>query len=219
VAGHVRQGLNDAGFVTQKTEGFGRKAEMLTGYRPGNWQPVFKNKTSVAVLGTGVAGMACARALQRRDLDVRLISNDHPNAASNIPHLTTCAQLGLHSETRYQFSLSANEYVQYANSNFNTCGLHWHSNNASQSARMANIADQFPDDFMKSEAGSVHFRNAGWLRNEIPDISIHHKSRVEEIRYLDGLWEIYSDNGKLVTRVNHLVSRWECKRQKSSMFP
>lgn len=203
VAGHVRQGLSDAGFNTRKAEGFGSKAEMLNGNRPGRWQPQSKNKTSVAVLGSGIAGMGCARALQRRDLDVQLISNELPNAASNIPHLATYPQLGLRNETRYQFSLSANEYVQHANSTFNPCGLHWYSNNASQCARMAKITDQFPDEFMKSEAGSVHFLKAGWLRNEIPDV--HHKSNVKKIRYLDGLWEIYSENGKLVTRVEQLV--------------
>lgn len=205
VAGHVRQGLNDAGFDTRKSQGFGNKAEMLSGNRPGSWQRDTKNKARVAVLGSGIAGIACIEALQRRHMEVQLISNDHPNTASNIPHLAIYPQLGLRRETRYQFSLSANEYVQHENTKFNHNELYWTSKNSSQLARMIRIADQFPDEYMKGETNCVHFLKAGWMSHDVPDGSIHHISTVKKIESIDGQWEIYTEDGKLITRVDHLV--------------
>lgn len=205
VAGHVRQGLNNAGFDTRKSKGFGNKAEMLTGNRPGIWQADTRMRTSVAVIGSGIAGTTCVEALNRRHLEVQLISNDHPNAASNIPHLAIYPQLGLRCETRYQLSLSAFEYVQHENPRFKHKGLDWHSKSPSQRARMSRIADQFPDEYMSSEADSVHFPSAGWLSHETPDGSIHFKGDVKEVKSIDGQWEIYTSEGRLITRVDHVI--------------
>lgn len=209
VAGHVRQGLNHAGFDTWKSKGFGTKAQMLVGKRPGHWQPKRKSQARVAVLGSGIAGMACVRALQRRDLEVQLISNVHANAASNIPHLACYPQLGLRNETRYQFSLSACQYAQHANSGFNPVELHWRSGNAARQARMRQIADQFPDDYITrdstSDDPSVRFLKAGWIANNVPDESIHHKADVRKFSSTGDHWKIYGKKGRLITQVDHLV--------------
>lgn len=65
-AGHVRRGLETAGFDIQRVPGFGRKREMITGVRHG--QAIRKSLASrhIAVIGAGIAGACVAAGLRRR---------------------------------------------------------------------------------------------------------------------------------------------------------
>ncbi len=80
VATAVREGLSRAGFVTEKTAGYGRKKAMLTGhFAPRGPVPASSTKPGrerrAIVLGAGLAGTACCERLAGRGWDVTLI--DH----------------------------------------------------------------------------------------------------------------------------------------------
>ncbi|WLI77891.1 bifunctional tRNA (5-methylaminomethyl-2-thiouridine)(34)-methyltransferase MnmD/FAD-dependent 5-carboxymethylaminomethyl-2-thiouridine(34) oxidoreductase MnmC [Kosakonia sp. H02] len=84
-AGFVRRGLQDAGFTMQKSKGFGRKREMLTGVMenplaPAPRAPWFARsgtaKREVALIGGGVASALLSLALLRRGWQVTLYCAD-----------------------------------------------------------------------------------------------------------------------------------------------
>ena len=84
-AGFVRRGLQEAGFSMQKTKGFGRKREMLTGQRnisqPASvsapWFARTGSETAeAAIIGGGVASALLSLALLRRGWSVTLYCED-----------------------------------------------------------------------------------------------------------------------------------------------
>jgi tRNA 5-methylaminomethyl-2-thiouridine biosynthesis bifunctional protein len=88
-AGFVRRGLIEAGFCMQKSKGFGRKREMLTGYRDDS-QPALatapwfartgSEARETAIIGGGVASALLALALLRRGWQVSLYCEDEAPA-------------------------------------------------------------------------------------------------------------------------------------------
>lgn len=96
VAGHVRRGLQAAGFRVDKVPGYGRKRECLRGIlaRPAaglppvefrqNWDLSDKRPgppTSALVLGAGLAGCTAAAALARRGIAVTVVEQDATGGA------------------------------------------------------------------------------------------------------------------------------------------
>ena len=65
-AGHVRRGLEAAGFAITRAPGFGRKREMIVGTRRGDAPPPAAPPRRVAVIGSGIAGASVAAGLRRR---------------------------------------------------------------------------------------------------------------------------------------------------------
>ncbi|MFN6962077.1 MAG: tRNA (5-methylaminomethyl-2-thiouridine)(34)-methyltransferase MnmD, partial [Rhodocyclaceae bacterium] len=74
VAGDVRRNLSAAGFTLERRPGFGAKREMLVGRYTGG--AVLPAPTSsgkrIAVIGAGIAGLACAERLAARGCEVTL---------------------------------------------------------------------------------------------------------------------------------------------------
>lgn len=84
VAGAVRRGLAERGFVVDKRPGHGRKRERLEARRPG--PAPARRRASVAVVGAGVAGAALARAFHALGVTPVVIEADRPGAgASGFP--------------------------------------------------------------------------------------------------------------------------------------
>ena len=82
-AGFVRRGLQQAGFAMQRVPGFGRKREMLTGVTEGVWQARSRAELSAIVIGAGLAGASCARALADQGVEVTVLDpRGIANAAS-----------------------------------------------------------------------------------------------------------------------------------------
>ncbi len=79
-AGHVRRGLEQAGFQVSKSPGFGLKREMLQGRLPGS-PPARSIPATAIVIGGGVAGCAAASALAMRGVSVKLIDRSPALAA------------------------------------------------------------------------------------------------------------------------------------------
>jgi len=66
-AGHVRRGLEAAGFAITRRPGFGRKREMITGIRSGGVATGLQHPPrQVVVIGGGIAGASVAAGLRRR---------------------------------------------------------------------------------------------------------------------------------------------------------
>lgn len=84
-AGHVRRGLQEAGFAMEKREGFGRKRECLRGrieqppepeHGVTPWDRCAPNSVQrVVVVGAGLAGAHVARALAQRGLKVSVLES------------------------------------------------------------------------------------------------------------------------------------------------
>lgn len=76
-AGAVKRGLEAAGFHVEKTQGFGRKRDMLTGYKKEPFtpdqtafaSPLPKKATSIGIIGGGVAGCSIAHHLKQQGFD------------------------------------------------------------------------------------------------------------------------------------------------------
>ncbi|WP_342324228.1 bifunctional tRNA (5-methylaminomethyl-2-thiouridine)(34)-methyltransferase MnmD/FAD-dependent 5-carboxymethylaminomethyl-2-thiouridine(34) oxidoreductase MnmC [Kosakonia sp. BYX6] len=88
-AGFVRRGLQEAGFTVQKSKGFGRKREMLTGVMENALSPAPRapwfarsgtTQREVALIGGGVASALLSLALLRRGWQVTLYCADEAPA-------------------------------------------------------------------------------------------------------------------------------------------
>ena len=81
VAGAVRRGLSERGFVVEKRAGHGRKRERLEGSLPGARAP--EPPPSVAIIGAGVAGAALARAFAALGLPCAVVEATGPGAGGS----------------------------------------------------------------------------------------------------------------------------------------
>lgn len=78
-AGHVRRGLNKAGYAMKRAPGYGRKREMLVGARLGCSPEISRSgrgKTySAIVIGAGIAGIGAAWRLAQQGRDVVVLES------------------------------------------------------------------------------------------------------------------------------------------------
>lgn len=128
--GDVRRLLVNAGFNMRKTQGFGRKLEMLAGELPKGPQmgagENLRPPHSVAIIGAGVAGTLLARNLAERGLAVTLIdqTSDAGMAASGNCQGALYVKLGVEFNDQAKLGLSSLLFSQryYAQSG----GHCWH---------------------------------------------------------------------------------------------
>lgn len=82
VAGHVRRGLEAAGFAVSRQPGFAGKRQRLEAVFPGEAaDPPLAGP--VAVIGAGIAGASLVRALKAQGADVRLFDAAGPGAGAS----------------------------------------------------------------------------------------------------------------------------------------
>ena len=81
VAGAVRRGLSERGFVVEKRAGHGRKRERLEARLPG--APAPEAPPSVAIVGAGIAGAALARAFAAFGLPCTVVEQAAPGAGGS----------------------------------------------------------------------------------------------------------------------------------------
>ena len=95
-AGVVRRSLQELGFEVKKQKGFGRKREMITAsmptttHQPSAWHnpaPCYHGQQQAVIIGAGIAGVSCARALATRGWQVTIIdkADNAMQAASGNP--------------------------------------------------------------------------------------------------------------------------------------
>lgn len=203
-AGGVRRGLEHAGFTTRKIAGFGRKKEMLSANRPGNWQPTQSRSNSITIVGAGLAGIFCAEALTRRGIEFQIIDGGEPGP-STIPQLAVMPQLALAPEPRYRFSFAACHYMQSAPGYYKT-GVYRLGQDDKEIERLQKIAAQFPDHIIESLDDRMVMHEAGWLafeetKRSIIDGVTH--AQISSIQH-DGQWHcLEGDN--VITSSDHLI--------------
>ncbi|MNH53430.1 tRNA 5-methylaminomethyl-2-thiouridine biosynthesis bifunctional protein MnmC [compost metagenome] len=82
VAGAVRRGLAEHGFVVEKKPGHGRKRERLEAHLPSP-PPAPRAQPHVAVVGAGIAGASVARALIAGGARVTVVEAERPGAGGS----------------------------------------------------------------------------------------------------------------------------------------
>lgn len=83
-AGSVRRALSSAGFLVTKVPGFGGKRERIQAvFEPHSLKNPHRAPLHTAVIGAGLAGAACARALARRGLHVTLFEQSMPASGAS----------------------------------------------------------------------------------------------------------------------------------------
>jgi len=174
VSGNLRRGLTSLGFTIEKKQGFGRKLEMLTA-RLNNLhsrvRPRLKktSKTHVTIIGSGIAGLACAKALLKRGFQVQMIDQlDKPVAgASSIAQLAVYPHISVRPDPFSLFSLSAFQY-SIREQHCKISGYIRYPGNKDEAARFQRISDQFPSHFIASEnsnnSACLIYKQGAWLR-------------------------------------------------------
>ncbi|HJN37450.1 MAG TPA: tRNA (5-methylaminomethyl-2-thiouridine)(34)-methyltransferase MnmD [Gammaproteobacteria bacterium] len=81
-AGMVKRGLRDNGFIVEKVPGFDQKKHRLQGNFTQRKRPKSSVPTSVAVVGAGLAGAACAYTFAKHNVTVDIF-DQNPQAAMN----------------------------------------------------------------------------------------------------------------------------------------
>lgn len=110
VAGHVRQGLIDAGFKVEKREGFGRKRHRLEAVFPG--EPIAEGRTSTpTIIGAGIAGASLVKAFARRGIIPNVIHDSTHKAASHNAAALIKPRLDLQDRPESRFFLSSYLYA------------------------------------------------------------------------------------------------------------
>lgn len=114
VAGHVRRGLSEAGFLVEKKPGFGRKRERLEAVYQGEIPQVAPPLISAPIIiGGGIAGASLARGFLRRGIMPVLIDPEPAleSAASGNPAALIMPRLDLQDRPESRFFLSAYLYA------------------------------------------------------------------------------------------------------------
>ena len=148
VAGDVRRGLDAAGFGLVREAGYGRKAEMLRGALPGQWQPRRLDRSPVGIIGAGLAGLHCTLALARRGIPTTCFEQaESPlSAASCVPRLAVSPRLSVRPDNNSLFSLAAFHYAMQSGQVVRS-GYCRYAPRTRDNARFERIAEQFPEDF------------------------------------------------------------------------
>ncbi len=177
-AGSVRQCLADAGFHVKKCRGFGRKRDMLTGFKPlkgppssgksganGGRPASFGVDQRIAIIGGGIAGAALAAGLSLRGACPHIIeAGDRLAAASSGNRLALqISRLSVDHNIASRMSADCLSYASRTSDMANAdisrkvISLDWPEREA---VRQAKFRTQFwPDDLMQfvdAEAASEH---------------------------------------------------------------
>lgn len=148
-AGTVRRGLQAAGFVVEKSAGFGRKRTMLKGHLPGEDVSSGTRDRRAIVIGAGIAGCASSHALAARGWEVTLIERHATVAAeaSGNPAAMLYPRLAAQPTRMSRLALGAFLYLdrlldqlELAPTDFDRCGLLQLAFNARERARHEAIA-------------------------------------------------------------------------------
>jgi tRNA 5-methylaminomethyl-2-thiouridine biosynthesis bifunctional protein len=225
-AGFVRRGLMDAGFSMARQSGFGRKREMLVGELAGAaWCPALPEAPGVIIVGAGLAGATCARALARQGVAVTVIEQGEiaGGASGNLA--------GVVYTSPSAFPTAQNRF--YQSSFFHA--LHWlereqfprephqggltgviqypKDERLAEKATAALHSGLWPADELSGldgVQGGLHFRRGGYLSPpswcqhllDHPLIRMVH-TRVNALEH-DQRWRLHSDDGQTLT-ADHVV--------------
>ncbi|TKB53920.1 bifunctional tRNA (5-methylaminomethyl-2-thiouridine)(34)-methyltransferase MnmD/FAD-dependent 5-carboxymethylaminomethyl-2-thiouridine(34) oxidoreductase MnmC [Ferrimonas aestuarii] len=188
-AGHVRRGLEEAGFSVNKDVGYGVKREMIYGrFLTPREASSSELDGDVAIIGAGIAGAQLALSLCQRGIKVSLFSEDiapadgaSGNRQGAIYPLMNLAEDGLSQFYQQSYLLSRariNRLAKHHPFDFDWCGVLQLSQNAKDADKLARIANSpFPTELVhqvtKEQAshiadlplnrGGLYFPYGGWV--------------------------------------------------------
>ncbi|MBD3645922.1 MAG: FAD-dependent oxidoreductase, partial [Pseudomonadales bacterium] len=228
-AGHVRRGLATAGFEVKRVAGFGDKAEMITA-RYDSRQRLRDQRQKparVVIVGAGLAGLFCAKALAFRQVPVTVLeSADEPlQGSSAVRQMAVYPQLALKPTAWNLFSIAAFQHLRAMEPAMNATGFHMLITREAQRERLARIADIFPNDFLEyGDAAQLSnaiglpvtlpgmmYHTAGWLDLEqtfgplLELLPIHTGTRVQEINRSDNGWELRNSDDETIVEASHVI--------------
>jgi tRNA 5-methylaminomethyl-2-thiouridine biosynthesis bifunctional protein len=164
VAGEVRRNLAAAGFTVERRPGFGTKRERLVGRFTGGAvpaAPTFSHQ-SIAVIGAGIAGLACAERLAARGCEVTLFERRNRIAAETsgnhqailLPALAVDAtRLSRLNQVAFLYALRRLDELAASGHPVDSglCGVFQIARDAAHAKKQATIvAEQgLPDDFVQ----------------------------------------------------------------------
>lgn len=139
-AGHVRRGLEAAGFSVEKVPGFGKKREMLRGHIGATDTPARKSakpwlqrpihsyaKKKACVIGAGIAGAQTAHSLALRGWEVTVIDAATPaSGASGNPAAVLYPRLAATSAAMDDFTQQAWQFAVRQLNDLPGRGSIWH---------------------------------------------------------------------------------------------
>jgi tRNA 5-methylaminomethyl-2-thiouridine biosynthesis bifunctional protein len=237
----VHRALQAAGFVPQLVAGFGGKTHMTVAHftprhrasRPPGLLPVAPHAQEAVVLGAGLAGAACARALQSAGLAVQVWEAEAhaANQASGNPaglfHATVHPDDGPHARWSRQAALRCRRWVKEHPPPWQLDGLLRLSPNEPTLARDALVAHQQLDarfaQAVGARAASQHaglaldsggwwFPGGGalsprdWVLRLLEGLPLHTERRVSALRHLpDGRWLLLDALGEPLLSTSLLV--------------
>ena len=117
VAGGVRTALKDAGFTTEKKEGFGRKRHRLEARFSGASKDQ-KSNIMPAIVGAGIAGASLFKAFNRRGITPHIYHDPNHKAASHNAAALIKPRLDLQDRPESRFFLSSYLYALHVYEGF-----------------------------------------------------------------------------------------------------
>ena len=220
VAGAVRQGLSDQGFVVAKVPGFAFKRERLEAHLPGVCVAEIQKPKRAIVIGGGIAGCSIAAALLRRGIEVELFDGDPcgRTKASGNPLALVMPRLD-RADTRearffraaYLMALDA--YKQMGDGFFATTGVREICVGDDKRERHLSLGDDPPlppSHLTKAADSALVHHQAGLV---YPDAVLahlragatRHPINVARLVYKDATWHAYDQAGTCVASADICV--------------
>ena len=214
VAGHVRRGLQAAGFEVHRVPGFGRKRHRLEARRPGPPRPAPPAPRPI-VLGAGIAGASVARAFLRAGIAPTVVRGpDHARTASSAnPLAMVKPRLDRQDRPESRAFLAAYLHAlrAYPDDSIAHRGIRQVMRTESELARFTAIAEQeaLAPGHLRMDGGDALFPQAlvidpttacdAFLRGA--DLV---EARIDSVERTGTGWAILSD-GEVITDGTHLV--------------
>ena len=225
VAALVKNGLAKAGFKIQKKRGFGKKREMLIGWR-NNIAAIPRNLTSkknVIIIGGGIAGASIAHGLRATNIPHIILeaADTIASGASGNPAGLQTPQLMAAPHPSMQMSLACFSYArklaleQDVVLDKGIISLHYPEKQGIRQKKMA--GQQWPEDLVKvasahqlSQNANLEIQTEGFMQSAgqlIDPSKLTHqlldKSEVQTgititaLTKKQGIWELETSNGRL----------------------
>lgn len=212
VAGAVRRGLSQAGFAVEKVPGFGRKRERLEAVfeGPASLRASSPVNGPVAVIGTGIAGLACAAALAVRNVPVTLLGAGE--SASAGPAVLMTPRLEAADRPHVRATLAAFEFARAmyeALPGFEATGA-LRLADGERADRLERIAAMMAGAGLRYDDG-LFMERAGLIRPDalLPALKgemAHIAARASALRPLDGGgWALLGEDGQRLIEAAHVI--------------
>ncbi len=224
-AGHVRRKLEAAGFVVEKTPGFGRKRERITARYVSNgpaspeprwWHVPPTIRGPVAIVGGGISGCMLADQCQMRGLDHKVFDAPKPQTspASHVPAAVIAPRFQLDANapasalltSAYIAAVNTPAYRQHRHEPY---GLRLAGKDAKETERLARLVDAcaWGDDWIKQHGDSVWLPQSGSYdsRAILHALAAPTPANIQDIERSRDHWWLHAKDGTRHGPYGHVV--------------